>query len=333
MTATVKKTTKQAADANSVVTVELVNIEGMLPSTVFTAENINQFIARIEKEKKAFTQPDATTPAGRAAIIKFANRFTKTKTAVDDMGKDYVAILKDEPKRIDALRKLFRDTMDAWHAEVRKPVTLLEEADKKRKEAHEKHLADIGAQITFPAGQPSSAEVQRRIDFVMLFQQRAWEEFDELYQTTYKAVMESLKTTLEASKNAEANAAELAKLKAKQAQDAEDTRVEKARLDGIAEGQRLAALAAAPPVTDIKTTLILEGDEFGGGTVKASDLPAATTDGQTVTISVKVKDEAKDAVNREVLADLLAYGCTEAGAKALIKAILTGTIRHVTINY
>lgn len=327
MTATAKKPTKQAADANSVVVVELVNVEGMLPATVFTAENINEFIARVEKEKKAWKAPDATTPAGRAAIVKFANRFTKTKTAVDDMGKDYVAILKDEPKRIDALRKLFRDTMDAWHAEIRKPVTDIEEADKVRKAAHEKHLTDIGAQITFPAGQPASAEVQRRIDFVNVFQQRAWEEFDELYQTTYKTVMEHLKSTLEASKTAENNAAELAKLKEKQAKDAENERVEKARLDGIAEGKRI---AETEPLT---TKIYVDGDEFGGAKLSSDQLPSPTGSGQTVSIGVKVKDEAKAKVNREILADLSNGLVTDATAREIIKAIVLGKIRHVTINY
>lgn len=324
MTATAKKTTAKAAEkepVTSVVTVELVNVEGMLPATVFTGANIEEFISRIKKERgdflkknEALYQADAElTKKDEAYLVKFANRFTKTKTLLDDMGKDYVVVLKDEPKRIDGLRKLFRDQMDAWHAEIRKPVTRLEEKNKARKEAHEKHLADIGAQITFPAGQPASAEVQRRIDFVMLFQQRAWEEYDELYQTTYKAVMDSLKITLDASKTAEHNTAELKKLQDKQAKDAEDARVERARLAGIEEGQRLAASApAAAPAPIVHT---------------AASMPSSNPRIRTA------QDEARAAINREVLADLLAYGCKEEGARALIKAIVTGTIRHVTINY
>lgn len=318
MTATAKKPVKDVA--TSVVTLELVNIEGQLPSVVFTTDKINEFIALIEKEKKAFKSPDATTLAGRKAIISFANRFTKTKTALDDMGKDYVAVLKAEPKRIDALRKLFWDKMEEFHTEVRKPVTLLDEADKKRKDAHEKFIRDVGDTLTFPAGQPSSAEVQRRIDFVMVFQQRAWEEYDELYQTTYRAVTESLATTLVASKKAEADAAELAKLRADQVKAAEDARVERARLAGIEEGQRLAAAAPLVVAPSMATQPTPAMDR---------NIPNPAP----IMAPVRVRDEAKAAINREVLADLLAYGCTDAGAKALIKAIVTGTIRHVTINY
>jgi len=323
--ADIKKTTNPVQDvATSVVTVELVNIEGMLPVKVFTSENIQEFLSRIEKEKNDFVAPDATTPAGRKAIVSFANRFTKTKTAVDDLGKDYVAVLKDEPKRIDALRKLFRDTLDQWHEEVRRPVTLLEDADKKRKDTHEKHLKDIGDQLMFMTARPSSAEVQRRIDFIMVFQQRNWEEFDELYQTTYKAVSESLAATLVVSKQAEADAAELVKLRASQAKALEDARVEQARIDGIAEGQRLASIAPAAPAAQsaVAAPIVSQPQSAGGYASFAAPKPSAP-----------IKDEAKALINREVLADLMAYGCKEDGAKALIKAIVTGTIRHVTINY
>lgn len=313
MTAAAKKTTKQDV-ANSVVTIELVNIEGMLPVAVFTADSINEFIAKIEKEKNAFKAPDATTPSGRAAIIKFANRFTKTKTAVDDIGKDYVAILKDEPKRIDALRKLFRDKMDAWHDEVRKPVTLLEEADKKRKEQHEKFLADIGAQLTFPVGQPSSAEIERRMVFVGTFQQRSWEEFDELYQTTFKAVWEGLTTALAVAIKSEADAKELADLKAQKVKDEQEKQIEAARLKGIEEGQKIATCEPYP-------------HHYVRSAISAAVTAPIMAPARSVT------DEAKAKINREVLADLMGYGCKEEGAKALIKAIVTGTIRHVTINY
>lgn len=326
MTATAKKATKKAGVAETANTqstaivptnVELVTVENLTPAQVFTTEKVNDLLSKVKKAKEAF-KGDASTKKGQDEIKSFAYRFTKTKTLLDDMGKEYVAILKDEPKRIDGLRKSIRDQLDAWAEEVRAPVTAIEKAEEARKAAHDKVISEIGATISFPPGQPSSAEVQRRIDFVGSCSSRNWEEYADLAETTAKGVSEVLFKTLADSQAAEAQTAELEKLKREAAQKAEAERIDATRLAGIEEGKRQAAAAIPstippmPPMQNMGTT---------------------TSVAKQVPVQRDAATERKAEVHREILASLLTYGCTEAGAKALIIAIAKGTIANVYIEY
>lgn len=336
MTAAARKTTtKKAASAPDAAAIpskaivptnaELVTVENLTPAQIFTTAKVNELLNKVKEAKDAF-RGDASTQKGQNEIKSFAYRFTKTKTLLDDMGKDYVAVLKDEPKRIDGLRKSIRDQLDAWAEEVRAPVTEIERKDAVRKAAHDKVIADIGATITFPPGQPSSAEVQRRIDFVAAQQSREWEEYAGLAETTVKGVSEVLANTLVTAKKAEEDAAELARMKKEAAEKAQAERIEKARLEGIAEGERRAEAAAS--VAPTKQDQAPPNSEYMKST---QNMGATTTVSKPPVRSADVEHKAR--VHREILASLLAYGCTEIGAKALITAIAKGTIANVYIEY
>jgi hypothetical protein len=56
-----------------------------------------------------------------------AAKVSRTKTPVDDAGKNLVAGVKERVKAIDAERKRFRDAMDALRDQARKPLTEWEE--------------------------------------------------------------------------------------------------------------------------------------------------------------------------------------------------------------
>ena len=323
MNATAAKKEEHAPTSVTVTeTTELVTIEGLTPAQIFTTGKVTELLGKIEALKNGF-KGDVSTAGGRKDIVSFAARIRRTKTLLDDeIGKTYVAVLKDEPKRIDGLRKQIRDTLDLWAAEVRRPVTEIEERDAARKQAHEKHLADIGATLSFPPGQPSSEEVQRRINFVNLYQQREWEEFDDLYKSTYKGVMEVLTTALSAAKLAEDNAAELARMKKQEAERLATESVERARLAGIEEGRRAAeaeaARAVAPPPSPVAA---------------AVTAPIVQPPQPPQQPSRDAATERKAQVHRETLASLVSYGCREDGAKALVTAIAQGKIANVYIEY
>jgi len=89
---------------------------------VFSAPNgLDPFLAQIRAEIDAFV-PDVSTKKGRDAIASMAYKVAKSKTALDGLGKELVAELKQIPALIDAERKRMRDILDAWRDEVRKPV-------------------------------------------------------------------------------------------------------------------------------------------------------------------------------------------------------------------
>ena len=103
---------------------------------------LDPYLQKIKAELDAFV-PDVTTKKGRDAIASIAYKVAKGKTALDNIGKDLVAELKDVPKKIDAERKRMRDLLDLWKDEVRAPLTAWEEAEEARKLAHQGFIARI----------------------------------------------------------------------------------------------------------------------------------------------------------------------------------------------
>ena len=59
---------------------------------------------------------------GRDAIASQAYKVSKSKTAVDNHGKDLVAGIKAQAAVIDRDRKAWRDQCDALRDEIRKPL-------------------------------------------------------------------------------------------------------------------------------------------------------------------------------------------------------------------
>lgn len=102
---------------------DLVVIEKSNAMAVFTrSEQLDPLIAAIESEARSLV-PDVTTKKGRDAIASMAHKVARSKTYIDNAGKDLVAELKALPKQIDESRRLVRDRLDALKDEVRRPLT------------------------------------------------------------------------------------------------------------------------------------------------------------------------------------------------------------------
>ena len=72
-----------------------------------------------------------------------AYKVARSKTALDEQGKELVGAIKKQSGEIDAERKRVRDELDALKDEVRKPLTDWENAEKERVAAQEAALAEI----------------------------------------------------------------------------------------------------------------------------------------------------------------------------------------------
>ncbi|MFS3896388.1 hypothetical protein ACLZTU_22370 [Raoultella ornithinolytica] len=102
---------------------DLVVIEKKNAMAVFTNnEQLDPLIEAIEKEARSLV-PDVTTKKGRDAIASMAHKVARSKTYIDNAGKDLVAELKALPKQIDESRRVVRERLDALKDEVRRPLT------------------------------------------------------------------------------------------------------------------------------------------------------------------------------------------------------------------
>ncbi len=114
----------------------LVVIEKKNAMAVFTNnDQLDPLIEAIEKEARSLV-PDVTTKKGRDAIASMAHKVARSKTYIDNAGKDLVAELKALPKQIDESRRVVRERLDALKDEVRRPLTEWE-AEQERIKAEE----------------------------------------------------------------------------------------------------------------------------------------------------------------------------------------------------
>ena len=115
---------------------DLVVIEKSNAMAIFTSkEQLDPLLEKIETEARSLV-PDLTTKKGRDAIASMAHKVARSKTYIDNAGKDLVAELKALPKQIDESRRIVRERLDALKDEVRRPLTEWE-AEQERIKAEE----------------------------------------------------------------------------------------------------------------------------------------------------------------------------------------------------
>jgi len=183
---------------------------------VYSAENgLDPYLQKIRTEIDSFV-PDVSTRKGREAIASIAYKVARSKTALDGVGKDLVAELKEVPKKIDAERKRMRDLLDSWQAEVRKPLTEWEEAEAARVARHQGEIDKINLRLE--CRDLDSAELKTNIAWLEgLAISEAWEEFEaEAARAKDKALI-ALREALVAREKFEAEQAELERLRAEAA--------------------------------------------------------------------------------------------------------------------
>lgn len=77
---------------------------------------------------------DVTTREGRDKLKSVCYAIARSKTALDNLGKDYVAGIKAQAKKTDAHRKFLRESLDQFKTEYRKPLTEWENHQEQIKE-------------------------------------------------------------------------------------------------------------------------------------------------------------------------------------------------------
>lgn len=108
-------------------------------------DGLDPYLAAIREQVDAFNAnpPRLTSAAGRKQYAAMAHKIARSKTAIDNVGKELVAELKEVPRKIDASRKVWRDTLDEWKAEVRAPLDEWEREEARRQAEIDERVAAI----------------------------------------------------------------------------------------------------------------------------------------------------------------------------------------------
>lgn len=215
----------------------------LTPALVFAPGGVESLVSKLEAEVRA-TPRDMSTDKGRDAIKALAYKVARSKTALDDMGKELVADIKKKSGAIDAERRVIRERLDALRDEVRAPLTAWEDAETARVDGHEHTLVAIIESPRFAATVPSANVIAQRLAEVREMFAREWQEFGERAEAAATDALMTLETMLATAKQAEADAAELAELRRLKAErDAADQAAAEAKAEADRKAQEAEAQA------------------------------------------------------------------------------------------
>lgn len=221
---------------------DLVVIEKQNAMAVFTTkEQLDPIIEVIEKEARSLV-PDVSTRKGRDAIASMAHKVARSKTYIDNAGKDLVAELKALPKQIDESRRIVRERLDALKDEVRKPLTDWENAESARKDALQQRLADLRSLADVIDGMGSylpSAEIQQRIESAKAVAlDDSWQEAAAEAGMAKDDTIQQLEAALTVAKQREHESAELERLRKEAEEKARLEREENIRREAAERARR-----------------------------------------------------------------------------------------------
>lgn len=350
---------------------DLITIETLKAIDVFKPGAVEKLITDLEAKVRAIPMADHTTKKGRDEIVSLAHKVTRSKTALDELGKTHVADLKKAAGVVDADRRLIRLRLDDLKDEVRRPVTEYEEAEEKRIATHTANMETLQALDTFAARQDTIHEINSRLSTLSELEYLTWEEFSDGANRLLAKMKASLtalgeravkqneeRAELERLRKAEADRQEAQrKIDAERAQKERDERIaaqayqeakDKAAEDSRrAEAERTAAIAraekaerdakdAAEKAERDKAVAFEQAERNRKAAVEAERKRVA--DAQAAEEAATKKREANKAhlarVNNAALADLMKVpGVTDKIGKAVIIAIASGKVPNITVNY
>jgi hypothetical protein len=203
-------------------------------------EKFNDFYAHIVAEVESH-EPDVTTDKGRKAIAALAFKVARTKTAIDESGKDLNSKLREQINLVDASRREIREKLDSLKETARRPLTEWEEREKAREEYCRQQIENLkaSASVGFFDTSETATEQLAAVEAIALDPDRFGGFYAEA-AAAKNATIDSLRAAIIRLKKQEDDAAELARFRA-----AEEARkaaeLEAAR---IAREKRLAEQAA-----------------------------------------------------------------------------------------
>lgn len=222
----------------------LVVIETLTPAVFAETGGIDALIEKLEADVRGVAT-DISTPSGRAAVKSLAFKVTRSKTALDDMGKTLVADLKKQTGAVDAERRKIRDRLDALAEEVRKPLTDWENLEKDRVNGHEAAIDAMLSLSIAASSNESPADLQDRIEKLAAINDRAWQEFGARASITHATSFADIDRKRNAAIKREEDAAELARLRAERAAREQKEREERIAAEAAAKATREAEAKAA----------------------------------------------------------------------------------------
>jgi hypothetical protein len=315
---------------------------------------------------------DMSVKKERDALKSFAYNLARTKTTVDNYGKEMVAEIKKQSGVIDADRKFWRDNMDLLQEEIRKPLTDFENAEKDRVAKHEnaieaiKNFANNNFLITANSSMIEGAIATLNDQAI----DSSFEEYEEQAKLAKLETLETLRNALSETQSLEAERAELERLRQadiERQQKERDEKIareaaDKARVEAEAKAladrkraeqekleaeQREARLKLEKEQAELRekeaklqAKALAEQAEIDRHNAVEAERKRIEKDAQIKAEAERKEQQAREAnkthkkkICNEALQGLMNIGVSEELGKQILQAIHKGEVPHVSIKF
>lgn len=331
----------------------------------------NKLSAYVEAARAAANEvPDLSTRKGRERIASLAAQVSRSKTAVEKPGREYLKRIKELPKAIETELREFVQQMDALRDEVRRPLTEWEEAEKDRVTAHEQGIEQLRAAAVIASDMNALGIADWIVKTEAIYIGDSWEEFEAEAHRVKAASLATLRDALAKREQYEAEQAELERLRREAAEREQKEREERIAREA-AEAERLAAERRAQEERDAATRreaeakaaaekreleLKLQAEQAEREKVEAqrraeqaerdaqarAEQAAAAERQRQADEQARIESEAaareadrahKSAVLKAAKEAVMSVGITEDQAREVIKLIAAGGVPRIYISY
>ena len=320
--------------AEVITNTDLVVIENVNAVQVFQDSGLDPLLEQITKAARSLV-PDVSTVKGRKEIASTAFRIAKSKTHLDDCGKNLVADWKTKSKAVDAERKRMRDTLDALKSEVRKPLSDWEQAEQNRIETRQQALDELRRAGPYAEQNWLTLPLDEMRDRLSLTEAEPmggeiWQEFEGRAVAAKDSAIASLKDSIFKREHYDAEQSELARLR----QEA-DEREEQDRRNRASQERR----NRAAQVREERAQAVIEAQEAAERRAEEvvqherERAERARIAEEAESLKRKRNLEHQGRINTAVFESFVAGGLEEESAKLAVKLIAKNKISHVVISY
>ncbi|EKN6096826.1 TPA: hypothetical protein ACGE8N_001763 [Yersinia enterocolitica] len=303
--------------------------------TLYVTNGLDKYLNQIRQAVNEV--PDVTTAKGRARIASLAASASRSKTAIEKPGREYLRHLKEQPKIIEAELRRFVIECDEIRDETRRPLTEWEaEQDRLKQEAEAKKKAEqlaaeieVAHEMALLMNDAFDRDAKAKADEVERLR-KAHEEFiaQQAAEKAKRETEEKAKRDIEAAAQRERDA-KLAQERAEQAakdvaakaeRDAKELaeRVEREKQDAIAAEK----LKAQQEAERVQREAKQKEDSRLAEEKRVADEAAR-----------KAADKAHQAeVNNKAIAVLTSAGIDAECAKACVIAIIKNQVAQSFLN-
>ncbi|HDL7851573.1 hypothetical protein [Yersinia enterocolitica] len=275
--------------------------------TLYVTNGLNQYLDQIRQAVNEV--PDVSTAKGRARIASLAAGASRSKTAIEKPGREYLRHLKEQPKIIEAELRRFVIECDEIRDETRRPLTEWEaEQERLRQEAEAKKKAEeLAAEI----------EVAHEMALLMndAFDRDAKVKADEIERLRKaheefiaQQAAEKAKREVEEKAKRDIEAAEQREREAKLAQERAEQKAEQDKKDAAAKAERE------------------KQDAIAAEKLKAQQ------EAERVQREAKQKEDARLVEEKRVADEAAARAANEAHRKTVGTAVVNGLIEHAGLT-